>query len=173
MIDLGQCLLIGALAKTHGIKGQLVLRLNNIDFKNIRKMETVFFMIEGLPVPFFVSAWQDKPPHEIILKIDDIDNPEDAAKHVGTQIYLHKSNLDENRQPLDDLHELFGYDVIDEKHGHLGTLDDFYDTPSNPLLRILKDRKELLLPFQDEFIAGLDHDAKTLHVNIPDGLLDL
>jgi 16S rRNA processing protein RimM len=63
--------------------------------------------------------------------------------------------------------------VIDTKLGSLGEIEDVDDSTINVLIKIDYKGKELLVPIADELIEDVDHDRRTLTVNIPEGLLDL
>src|SRR5690606_22352548 len=88
MIDLSDCLVLGTLAKTHGIRGQLILKLNHFTFEDILLMETVFLEIEGLPVPFFVSEYIERSGDTIILAFDDIETESKAKELIGLTVFI-------------------------------------------------------------------------------------
>jgi 16S rRNA processing protein RimM len=70
-------------------------------------------------------------------------------------------------------HEVMGYKVIDEVHGDIGVLSLVIDLKVNPLLQIMKDEKEILVPLIEGVVREVDRDNKELHIKSPDGLIDL
>ena len=173
MIDLSQCTALGRITKTSGIRGRVILQLYPIGFESILRMEWVFIEIDNLPVPFFVNSYQSRSDNEMIIGVDGIDNETRARELVRGNLWIPSEDLD-NIAAIDPAHtqSLIGYEIIDLKHGKLGPLKDILDFRQNPLLRVIKNKTEILIPLQPEFIAKIDHKTKTIRVNTPDGLLD-
>ena len=66
-----------------------------------------------------------------------------------------------------------GYTVIEEKFGILGKITDVDESTINVLLSVDHEGEELLIPAAEELITDADHEARTLTVSLPDGLLEL
>ena len=70
-------------------------------------------------------------------------------------------------------HEISGYNVVDSIKGDIGIVDTVIDLVSNPLLRIEKDKKEILIPIFEGLIQKVDRKKKILYIEAPEGLIDL
>lgn len=175
MIDLDHCIRLGTLSKIHGVKGQLVLRLEYSGFEHITNMELVFVEIDQLPVPFFIEEYRNISDKEILLSLEDIHGGEKAQKLVGNHVWIAPDRIpDRNAPSPNPTHsDLTGYRVMDNTAGYLGTLHQILDFEHNPLLQIIRDKQEILIPFQNEFILDIDDQQKTILVKIPDGLIDI
>ena len=173
MIDLSDCIELGTITKCHGVRGQVVLRLNNLSFNDIKEMELVFIEIDGLPVPFFITEYSERSKDTLVLTVDDIEEVNEAKGLVDCLVYIKSSQVEiaENLIPQTNL--LIGYAVIDIQLGKLGVIDEILYFDKNPLLRILNNKKEILLPLHEEFILEIDNRNKFLHVKAPEGLLDI
>lgn len=173
MIDLSDCIELGKITKCHGIRGQVVLRLNNLSFDDIKEMESVFIEIDGLAVPFFISNYSERSRDTLVLTVDDIERGETAKDLIDCKVYLKSSQLElsENIVPKPNL--FIGYTVIDKQEGKLGIIQDVLDIDKNPLLRILNNKKEILLPLHEDFILNIDARNMVLHVEAPEGLIDI
>ena len=143
MIDLSNSICLGTITKTHGIKGQVVLRLDQFGFDDILRMEPVFIEIDGLPVPFFIEQYKEKTTDSLILSFDDINSEEDAAELAGCKLFIDKNNIRTSHHihNIRQLSDLRGYTVVDKELGTLGKLKDILDIEMNPLLSI-KNRKK-------------------------------
>jgi 16S rRNA processing protein RimM len=79
--------------------------------------------------------------------------------------------------PLDDdqfyYHEIVGYAVKDKTHGDMGNVKTIYEANGNDMFAFEYKGKEVLVPIKDEFIIELNKKAKTILLNIPEGLLDI
>lgn len=173
MIDLSDCIELGTIAKTHGVHGKVILRLNNLKFEEILKMEQLFIEIDGLPVPFFVLEASKKNQDNIILSIEDIDTEAKAAGLLDSKAFIDSDSLMKTADPSLHSRTLLGFEVIDINHGRLGILDDILDFQMNPLFRILDNEKEILLPVHHEFVIEINDRKKKIIVETPPGLTDL
>ena len=173
MIDLSDCIELGTITKCHGIHGQVVLRLCNLSFDAIKEMEAVFIQIDGLPVPFFITEYAERSNDTLILTIDDIKEEQAAKDLMNSRVFIKSSQVEIPESYLPKFHPLNGYTVIDVKSGKLGIADEILDLDNNPLLRILTKKKEILLPFHDDFIHSINTKDKILYVSVPKGLLDV
>lgn len=173
MIDLSDCYNLGIITKSHGIRGQVVLCLNNLGFDDILEMGTAFLEIDGLPVPFFVYEYVEKDYNSVILSIEDIDSEQKARKLINCKLFARLNTLKINSKINSQYENLVGYEVFDKTHGRLGFLKDIQDFQQNRLFRIVDGKKEYLIPVQPEFIIKIDKTRKMLMISAPAGLIDL
>lgn len=175
MINLDHCILLGTLSKTHGVKGNLLLRLKHLGFENIIKMESVFIIIDNLPVPFFVSEYTHHHSDELMLHFDDIDSQDKAKKYVGFEVWLDVKSVQKSKSSdsPSSMSRMIGYEVVDKQLGSLGKLNEVIEVKQNPLLQILNSSGEILIPLQSEFVIEIDDKKKLIHVDTPEGLVDV
>jgi 16S rRNA processing protein RimM len=173
MIDLSDCSILGTIAKVHGIRGQVVLRLHNLSFDEINEMGTVFIEIDGLPVPFFITGYLEKSHDSLILTFEDITAEKKARELVGCRIFVGENSLRRRKKTLGQIDLLLGYEVFDLNYGKIGILEDIIDFQQNPLFRIVNGSKEILVPIQPQFIQKIDKSKKCFTINTPPGLIDL
>lgn len=167
---------VGTITKTHSLSGNVILTATNNLLERYVK-EPVFIYLDGGPVPFFIS--QDglsiRNHKSYIVKFDYIDNVDKAEQLTGSDVFLQTSLFkDEELDPKDvDIYDIIGFSVHDEESGKDGTIIEVNDCSGNVLLSIKIDDKEVLLPFNKNFVVDLDFDKKSLVVNIPSDLFDL
>jgi 16S rRNA processing protein RimM len=173
MIDLSDYIVVGNITKTHGVHGQVVLQLDDLSFDNILKLELVIIEIDGLPVPFFINTYTQRNYNSIVLSIEDIITEQKASEIVNKKVSIKPENIHLGKQIIPQTDTLIGFTVIDKNKGKLGILEEILDNQYNPLLRILEGKKEILVPYQPEFILKIENKSKTIFVNTPLGLTDL
>jgi 16S rRNA processing protein RimM len=173
MIDLQNCIAIGTIIKARGVHGQVVLRLDQFEFDNIKELEPVFIIIDGLPVPFFVSDYYEKDPQLIVISFEDYDTNADIEELVDSKVYIPVKNIRNKYFLRDDPELLIGYVVQDAKLGLLGTLAEIIGNENNPLFRVTAEKREILIPVQPSFILAIDGEKRIIHVQTPEGLVDL
>lgn len=165
--------LIGILAKTHGYSGEFLLILNNLQFEDLKKMESVFIEFDGILVPFFVSELTLRGDNSVTIRFDDIESQDQASEFINCKVYSTAVVASEESGTRARANSFIGYQVVDKKLGPLGTITEFLDLADNPLFKIKKSGKEILLPVADEFMLEIDKDQKRIIVQTPEGLIDI
>ena len=107
-------------------------------------------------------------------KLEDVNSEEDARMFVGKEVFYPLDAVDEEDLVGDMTWDSFiGYTVTDVQKGYLGEITDVDETTINVLLRVDHKGEELLIPAVEELITEADHEARSLTVSLPEGLIDL
>lgn len=163
---------IGKIGKTFGTQGEVIIDLVHSQV-SIDPNEPVFLAIQGTRVPFFLTSLKRRPDGRYLATLDGVGSPEQAQAYLLTDVYVENtSNLAEDEGEL-LITELVGYQVIDEVHGLLGQVADILEYPEQDMLLIRHQDQELLLPLADDYITELDVEGRKLHLQTPEGLIDL
>ena len=137
------------------------------DFSN---EEPLFVVIDELAVPLFCASFERRGQAGAVIHFDDIDTERRAEEFlIGREIFIEEG--DEENDDEFYMEDLIGFKVSVGKLR--GELTDYYDSEANPLFEVVIDGKEHLIPAQEEFIAHIDFDKRTIKFVLPDGLLDL
>ncbi len=166
------CYELGRITKAHGLKGEVQMLFEVDDPFEYEELDSVLVEVKGQLIPFFIENINIQS-NRIITKFEDINTIEKAMPLVGAKLWLTLDNLPD----LDDdqfyFHEVVGYQVIDTNLGPLGKVREFAALSHHDLMVMDYEGKEVLIPVIDEMIGGADHEAQTLTVTLPEGLLDI
>ena len=172
-MTLDACFQLGYIMKTHGTKGHVVAFFD-VDFpEEYDELESVFLLINGKLVPFFIDDLNPQDRSRSIIKFEDVKTVADAEKLKGTAIYLPLNQLPELEEDQFYFHEVIGYTVVDEQLGELGTVQTFFDLPNQDLLAMEYQGHEVLIPVQDEIVLRTSKEERKIYVNLPEGLLEV
>ena len=164
---------IGQFAKPHGIKGELSL-VTNSDVLEDAEDPYIVCEMDGILVPFFVEDFRYKTDTVVLVKLEDVNSEEDARMFVGKEVFYPLDAMDEEDLVGDMTWDSFiGYTVTDVQKGYLGEITDVDETTINVLLRVDHRGEELLIPAVEELITEADHEARSLTVSLPEGLIEL
>ena len=164
---------LGTLLRSHGVKGGAVLGLDlDISNEEILKMELVFVVIDKLPVPFFIEEIKTHSKGKFILKLDDINEIEEADEICNNLVLVEKTSLPDYKHEL-SIEDLVGYTVITQQQKELGIIEEFIDINLNPMFRIGEEENEILIPANPNFIIEVNENSKVIIIEIPEGLIDL
>lgn len=163
---------IGTLGKPHGIKGEIVATLDyDIDVTALR---CIILDIDGIYVPFFVSAVRPKSAESVLLTIDGITDESQAAALSGKTLFALNEELgEEDSDGGFYVEDLVGYTLYDTGDSRIGVIEDVEDSTANTLLMVRHDGEIVYVPVAEELITGWDSENRTLTMNLPEGLLDI
>lgn len=165
---------IGYILKPHGLKGEMILELSEGYEETLEEAEYLMVEVEGGLVPFFLTGdgIRFRTATAATITLDGIDTAEKVRKYVGCKIYLHHETAYEPDDDT-DFEVLLGYLVFDQEKGLLGEVIHVDDFSGNIVLTVLYKSKELLLPFSEALVVSFDEARRELHLDCPDGLIDL
>lgn len=189
MIARHQLTAIGAFLKPHGVKGELNAVLD-CDSEALDSLRCLFIEIEGLIVPFFIASHRSRGSHAELITLADIDSEPKAKPFAGKEIFALSSELSENSvfsegsedsegsEGSEDsegfyLSDLEGYAVVADGTP-IGEVTGFDDSTANVLMFVEDaDGRRRAIPVADEFFETVDPDTKTIHLTLPQGILEL
>ena len=103
----------------------------------------------------------------------DLKTLEAASQLVGTAVYLPLELLPEKDGNDFYSHEVVDFLVIDEEKGELGKVQEIIEYPTQSLIQIIINGKEVLIPIHDDIIQNVDREGKKILVKAPNGLIDM
>jgi len=161
---------IGYISKTHGLKGHVILRLNELVRIDEEGIKSIFLELNGSQVPYFIEECRPNNAGYII-KLETIDVVETSKKLIGKKAFAVTDFILEEEESLK---EFIGYTIIDSKLGNVGIISDVDEKTDNVIIKVMHPSgKEIILPFNNDFIIEIDDDLKTIHFNAPEGLIEM
>lgn len=173
MITASQLTSIGQLHKPHGIKGEIAATLDDgIDPDALR---CIVLDIDGIYVPFFIGSLRAKGSG-LLLKLDGIDDENAAAELANHEIFGLTDEVGDGDEP-DGMYlsDLTGWNFVADGSDMPGAvIADIDDSTDNILIVVdTADGRRVLVPYVEDWITELDPDTRTLHMSVPDGIIDL
>lgn len=171
MIDRSALIEIGKIVKTHGTGGEVVasLTVGDVDFD---ASEYLVCDVDGIFVPFFLESYRYRGNNSAILKFSDVDDMPDTAVLLGRNLYFPREKCAGATAHPSISDTLCGYHII-ISGGRIGEITAIGGTPDNPLFAVSGEAKEYLIPATDDFVVSIDDDARTIEMELPEGLLEL
>jgi 16S rRNA processing protein RimM len=163
---------IGKIVATHGLNGSLILTHIVGNSKWLKKEQVLMVeMQKGSFIPYFVAQCKAANDEEYIINVEDIDKIDSAKKLVTKHVYVDESVLSgyEKHSPL----LWIGFNLIDKENGEIGTIEDVLKTGNQWLANLTYKEKEVLVPLIEQTIDKLDIKTKTIHMTLPQGLLEV
>jgi len=168
--DIKKCIEIGTISRPHGKDGEVLVSTKNVDIVEFTEYEYVYLCRQERLVPFFIESASIKS-NSLFVKFEDIKYIEKAEIYCGTKIYGELSE-DAEEDPIDT--NLVGFSVIDSNtHETIGTIQEVISYSMNTVFDVKQaNNNSVLIPFAEALFKGIDEDAKTITMEIPDGILE-
>ena len=160
---------IGQLGKPHGIKGEITFSFTTDVWDRV-EADYLVLLIDGIFVPFFLEEYRFRGEHSALLKFQNIDSIEDAQEISGAEVFFPYSLTPEDDDADYTWSYFEGFHVHDEKAGDLGSIVRVDESTENVLFELESGH---LLPAVEAFITDIDHEGRTIHMNLPEGLLEI
>lgn len=168
-----ECFYLGKIVRKYSFKGELLAKLDTDEPETYVGMESVFVDFSPNLVPFFIESSQLHKSTLLRFKFEDVDTEEDAEDLIGAGLYLPMATLPKLEGTKFYYHEVIGFTAVDVKFGPIGTITHINDNTAQAIFEIDHQGTEVLIPMIDDFIKKLDRENKEIHLEVPDGLIDL
>ncbi len=172
-MKIDDCYYLGYISKTQGFKGQLIIFLDVDNAAEYANLDSFLVNLNGTLTPFFIEQIQIRDKNFAQVKLEDVDDREMAITLSNNDIYLPLTELPELADDEYYLHELVGMKVNDKELGNIGMVEKVIDHTTNPLLQLLHQDEEILIPLIDEFIIKVDKAIGSIEVDLPEGLIEI
>ena len=163
--------LLGTFLKTRGYNGEIVLKSTSSLSGSLNIMESLFLLIDGILVPFFIQEIYNTGSNTYILKLEDINNKNDANKLLGKHVYVPKDLLTPQEERESFLENLIGYEIFSELNRKAGIIREILPIPGNLIFVADFEGKEIMIPANLELVIEVNKNEKFICMKIPPGLL--
>ena len=108
------------------------------------------------------------------MKFIDVNTKEAAQELTGVEVYFPRKAIHSENQDFNWV-QLVGFSLLNANDKVIvGTIASINTSTANFLFEVDKPASDrLLIPANEELITEIDSEARTITVDIPDGLLDL
>lgn len=165
--------LIGTLMKPVGFRGEMQMRGSSQFSENIEPGDPLFIVIDGQRIPFFVEDfYETSVSGRSVIKFEFINSDSEAQRFVSCNVYRESLGNIKVLQK-EDPSSLIGFNVKDMKSGREGVVKEYLESASNPILVLIMEKREVLLPLNADYLLRIDTTDRQILVDFPDGLIDL
>ena len=154
---------IAKVLKSNGTGGEVIVSFYGINAEDIDITEPVFIFFDGLPVPFFIESISAKGSRAAV-RLTGINSLADAEEISRADIYIASDGIENDY--VSGFEGLVGWTLLDESGRTKGIITGFLDIPENPCIEV----GDVIVPLHEDLIKGIDEDALTITLSIPDGL---
>jgi 16S rRNA processing protein RimM len=156
--------LVGEINGLFGVHGWVKIFSHTHPRKNILNYQPWHVQVNGIwtTLEIIKGRVQGKT---IVAQLKNVGNREEAHKHIGTQIYIEKSQLPELKSGEHYWEDLIGLSVINQANIVLGKVVNLVDTGANNVLVIEGNKKEHWVPYIAPFLLKVDIQSQQILVD--------
>jgi len=162
---------IGKIVGTHGLRGDLKVRLNSGDpelLLTLKKIELCLPTGESFSVNI---SRQVLHKSQVLLHFKGLDSIDRVESLVGSQVLIAEDLLPDLSENEYYWGELEGVLVVDRKRGTIGQLQDLLSSSAHDTYVVKGRFGEVLIPAVQQFILGIDLEKRIMQVELPEGLV--
>lgn len=173
MIRREELIKIGQFNKPHGVKGEISLTFTD-DIFDRGESPYIVCCIDNIFVPFFIEEYRFKSGSTALVKLCDVEDENAARSFTNLEVFYPKKYYIEDEEEATPDDYFIGFTISDIAYGEIGEVVAIDDSTINALF-VVEDKEggEVLIPIQEEFVEAIDEDNRIIHMNLPEGLIEL
>jgi 16S rRNA processing protein RimM len=162
---------VGVVIGTHGLRGDLKIRLLSDDSSSLLDARQVVFRKADGEAICLTPARAVLHKGNILLRLCGLESIDAVQSLVGCDVFLRYGDL--AKLPDQEFYwfELEGLKVVDRSRGEIGTLEDLFTTPAHDIYVVHGRYGEVLIPAVEEFVVEVDLEGRRMVVDLPEGLI--
>ncbi|MFZ3229304.1 MAG: ribosome maturation factor RimM [Pseudobdellovibrio sp.] len=170
---------IGIISDAHGLRGEVYVVVFSGDTSWIEDLEEVQLMPPGQTAQNSLKNYSVKKikPFKkgFIAQFETINdrNQSDLLKKYEVWVPADLFVSEDGEQPY--LSEFLNFNIEDKQLGNIGSIESFSTNNYQDLFIINKkiNGQNIEIPFVKEFIVEIDYANKIMHMNLPEGLVQI
>jgi 16S rRNA processing protein RimM len=163
---------VGWVKEAHGLKGEVYVKLLSKDPEWLDELSQIALLKDGERKVYLVKKWR-RHKQGLIVVLEGVTNRNQSEELKGAEFCIPSGLLVTADGEVPYLIEFMGFQVIDAKLGAIGEIVGFADNGAQDLIEVKGASGQVhLVPFVDAFIEKILKLEKTIHMNLPEGLIE-
>ncbi len=155
---------IGVIAKPHGIKGALKIKIFRADKSALKEGSFIYIKIDEELSRYEVTGLSTGTGF-CLVRTEKIKDRNDAENFRGKEVFLKMSELEKTGDDEYFVYELVGMDVVDNDGKGIGQVEQVSETKAYEILVVKDGNIEVLIPLIADFVKEIDKEKKQIHIN--------
>lgn len=161
---------IGVIGKTHGVKGELSIHVDDDVFDRV-DADYLVLRLDGILVPFFMEEYRFRSEEVVLMKFVGVDTQERARELTGTEVFFPRHLAESEEETEMSMAQIVGFSIVNDADGkEVGRVENIDDSTVNILFEL---DNGILIPATDDMVTEIDMEKRIVRMLLPEGLLDL
>lgn len=167
----GSLLEVGKIVGTHGLRGDLKVRLSSDEADILLAANQVTLHLPTGERLTATPVRQSLHKGQVLLRLQDYESINQVEHMIGGQVLLPEEMLPDLEEDEYYWAQLKGLQVVDQQQGVIGKLHQMFSTAAHDTYVVTGEYGEVLIPAVGQFILEIDLEKRVMHVDLPDGLI--
>ena len=163
---------IGRVGRARGLRGEVLVRLANRDSESLAPGRVVRLGTDWASAATHTVARVQGHSSNLAVAFEDVSDRTAAEKLRGLTLFVDWKDLPPLGEDEFYFEELRGCEVVHRDGRRLGTVVGLFETNA-AMLVVRGDAGEHYIPVLEGFVSDINHEARRITVDPPEGLLDL
>jgi 16S rRNA processing protein RimM len=163
---------IGQIIRVRGLKGEMVVLPLTDDPGRYRELEEVTVAKEGGSGKFTVESAREFKGR-VLLRLKDVDSPEEARKLLGGFVEIDKSLLVKLPAGSYFVFDIVGLEVVTTEGRRMGKVKEVISLPGNDVYVVENEGMQYDIPAVKEIVKKVDLKEGRMIIRPPEGLLEI
>ena len=163
---------IGTVVSKHGFKGDIKINISSFSLNNFPDLVHLFIELDGSLIPFSINKIRSLSKNVLIVKLKEINSEKEVDEIIHKNIYVDSTKIESKKDSGFFYDDLINFNVFKDSQ-KIGTIENINDDLPQPVFEIKYNSRVVLIPIHEDLIKEIDKENNIIHLDIPDGLLEI
>ena len=163
---------IGTVVSKHGYKGDIKISLSSNNRDTFPDLKYLFIDLDGCFIPFTIDNLRSFSKNVLIVKLKEINSEKEVDKIIHKNIYIDSTKIESKKDSGFFYEDLINFNVFSDSQ-KIGTIENINTNLPQPVFEIKYNSRVVLIPIHKDLIKEIDKGNNIIHLDIPDGLLEI
>ena len=163
---------IGIVVSKHGYKGDIKINISPFNLNNFLDLTHLFIELDGCFIPFSINEMRSFSKNVLILKLKEINSEKEVDEIIHKNIYVDSTKIESKKDSGFFYDDLINFNVFSDSQ-KIGTIENINTNLPQPVFEIKYNSRVVLIPIHQDLIKEIDKGNNIIHLDIPDGLLEI
>lgn len=161
-----ELIFIGNITSTHRLDGTLKVNTTFPLLNDIVGLNVIIQNKDGDIKVLKIKEIKGITNKRALFSFENISNIDDAKKILSYKIFIRKDLVPDYEED----ETVLGYSVYN-KNEYIGLVEDILETAAHDILIVMKDEKEIMIPYIDVFVLEVNDENKRIEVELIEGMI--
>jgi len=163
---------VGTVVSKHGYKGDIKINISSFNLNTFSDLANLFIELDGSFIPFSINEIRSFSKNVLIVKLKEINSEKEVDEIIHKNIYVDSTKIESKKDSGFFYDDLINFNVFSDSQ-KIGTIENINTNLPQPVFEIKYNSRVVLIPIHQDLIKEIDKGNNIIHLDIPDGLLEI
>ena len=163
---------VGTVVSKHGYKGDIKINISSFNLNTFPDLANLFIELDGSFIPFSINEVRSFSKNILIVKLKEVNSEKEVDEIIHKNIYVDSTKIESKKDSGFFYDDLINFNVLKDSQ-KIGTIENINTALPQPVFEIKYNSRLVLIPIHEDLIKEIDKENNIIHLDIPDGLLEI